>query len=295
MAPRPTWSGALHLNAFMHAQVSLTKGTESYRGKEGLTELCACHQEPFQRKAVCVEGFTRLTQEMEKAGETDGTTTVVKGVPDGEDGYVVLEGEALEAIEAAGTSDTIAIAALRDPREIPVERTAGLFYLSPDKKVKGSRKAVEVLYAALEKAGKVAVAKWAPRGREILVVIRPENHMLIASVLLYESEVRDPAPYRLADHEVTDAEIELAIQLLQQLPSEFDFAAATDEAVSVRQQAIEAARNGTPIPKRSPTAKTDAEPDMMAALRAAVEAGAAATNSTPSSEANGPVLVGASN
>ncbi len=295
MAPRPTWSGALHLNAFLQAQVSLTKGTESYRGREGLTELCACHHEPFVRKTVCVEGFTRLTQEMEKAGETDGTTTVVKGVPDGEDGYVVLEGDALEAIEEAGASDTIAIEALRDPEEIPVERTSGLFYLSPDKKVKGSRKAVELLYAALQKAGKIAVAKWAPRGREMLVVIRPVNDMLIASVLLYESEIRDTAPYRLVDHEVADAEIELAIQLLEQLPKEFDFAAATDEAVSVRQQAIEAARNGTPIPKRAPTAEAEAEPDMMAALRAAVEAGASATGTPTGAEANGQALVGSNN
>lgn len=295
MAPRPTWSGALHLNAFLQAHVSLTKGTESYRGKEGLTELCACHHEPFERKTVCVEGFTRLTQEMEKAGETDGTTTVVKGVPNGEDGYVVLEGDALEAIEEAGTSDTIAIEALRDPEEIPIERTSGLFYLSPDKKVKGSRKAVELLYAALQKAGKIAVAKWAPRGREMLVVIRPVNDMLIASVLLYESEIRDPAPYRLADHEVADAEIELAIQLLEQLPKEFDFAAATDEAVSVRQQAIEAARSGTPIPKRAPSPEAEAEPDMMAALRAAVEAGASAAGTPTGTEANGPALVGSSN
>ena len=149
MAPRPTWSGALHLNAFLQAHVSLTKGTEDYRGKEGLTELCACHHKPFERKTVCVEGFTRLTQEMEKAGETDGTTTVVKGVPDGNDGYVVLDDDKLHAIEKAGTSDTITIAAVLEAEQVPLERTSGLYYLSPDKKVKGSKKAVELLHDAL--------------------------------------------------------------------------------------------------------------------------------------------------
>jgi hypothetical protein len=82
---------------------------------------------------------------------------------------------------------------------------------------------------------------------------------------------------------------------LEQLPEEFDFAAATDEAVSVRQQAIEAARSGTPIPKRAPTAEAEAEPDMMAALRAAVEAGASAAGTPTGTEANGPALVGSNN
>lgn len=280
MAPRPTWSGALHLNAFLQAHVSLTKGTEDYRGKEGLTELCACHHKPFERKTVCVEGFTRLTQEMEKAGETDGTTTVVKGVPDGNDGYVVLDDDKLHAIEKAGTSDTITIAAVLDPEQVPLERTSGLYYLSPDKKVKGSKKAVDLLHDALEQAGKIAVAKWAPRGREMLLVIRPVNERLLANVLLFESEVRDSTPYTLTDRQVAQQEIDLAIQLLGQLPSEFDFQSAADEAVAVRQQAIDAARNGTPIPTQAPAQPSQAEPDLMATLRAAVEAGASASSDT---------------
>ncbi len=43
MAPRPTWSGALQINALLQAHVSLTKGTEDYRGKEGLTEQRRLH------------------------------------------------------------------------------------------------------------------------------------------------------------------------------------------------------------------------------------------------------------
>jgi len=258
--------------------VSLTKGTEDYRGKEGLTELCACHHKPFERKTVCVEGFTRLTQEMEKAGETDGTTTVVKGVPDGNDGYVVLDDDKLHAIEKAGTSDTITIAAVLDPEQVPLERTSGLYYLSPDKKVKGSKKAVDLLHDALEQAGKIAVAKWAPRGREMLLVIRPVNERLLANVLLFESEVRDSTPYTLTDRQVAQQEIDLAIQLLGQLPSEFDFQSASDEAVAVRQQAIDAARTGTPIPTQAPAQPTQTEPDLMATLRAAVEAGNATSD-----------------
>jgi DNA end-binding protein Ku len=272
LASRPTWSGALHINAFLQAQISLVKGTEDYRGREGLVELCACHQKPFKRNSVCVEGFTRLTQQMEKDGETDSTTTVVKGVSNGEDSWVALDDDTLAAIEAAGTSDTIAIAALLDPENVPLERTSGMYYITHNKKVKGSKQAVDLLYEALETTGKVAVAKWAPRGREMLVVIRPIGERLIASVLLFESEVRDATPYTITARTVSKEETDLAVQLLERLPGKFDFAAAVDEAVGVRQQAIEAACAGKPVPVKQATPATESAPDLMAQLRAALDA-----------------------
>ncbi len=269
---RPTWSGVLHVNAFVQAHISLTKGTEDYRGREGLVELCACHHEPFKRTSVCVEGFTRLTEKMEKAGETDGTTPAVKGVPNGEDSWIEIDQDTVEAIEAAGTSDTIVIAALLDPERVPLERTSGMYYVTRNKKVKGSKDAVDLLFEALAITGKVAVAKWGNRGRERLVVIRTVGETLIASVLLFESEVRDSAPFALTEREVSSEEVEMATQLLERLPSDFDFTVPVDEAVGVRQQAIEAARAGEPLPVKPAPPAADSAPDLMAQLRAALEA-----------------------
>jgi non-homologous end joining protein Ku len=288
LASRPTWSGLLHINAFLEAHISLVKGTEDYRGREGLVEVCACHQKPFKRSAVCVEGFTRLTQQMEKGGETDGTTPAVKSVPNGEDSWVVLDDDTIAAIEGAGTSDTITIAAMMDPESVPLERTSGMYYVIPNKKVKGSSKAVELLYEVLTKTGKIVVAKWAPRGREMLVAIRPVDEKLIASVLLFEPEIRDAAPYTLTARTVSAEETELAVQLLERLPSRFDFAAAVDEAVGVRQQAIEAARAGKPVPVKAPTPSTESAPDLMAQLRAALDA-------TPAPDAEQVPLAAAAN
>jgi DNA end-binding protein Ku len=281
LATRPTWSGALHINAFLTTNISLTKGTEDYRGREGLVELCACHQKPFTRSSVCVEGFTRLTDKMEKEGETDGTTQMVKGVPKGEDTWVALDKDTIAAVEKAGTSDTIRIAALVDPERIPLERTSGMYYLTPDKKVTGSKTAVDLLYEVLDETGKMAVAKWAPRGREMIVVIRPGTETLLASVLLFESEIKDATPYTLTERSISEEERELAMQLLERLPSEFDFDAACDEAVPIRQEAIEAARAGKPVHVAAPTPATEAEPDLMAALRAALDAPPAQDNEHP--------------
>lgn len=290
MAPRPTWSGALQINGPLQAHVSLTKGTESYRGKEGLTELCSCHQKPFTRKTVCVEGFTRLTAEMEKAGETDGTTTMVKGIPTGDDDdpdYTVLSEEQMQAIENAGTSDTITIAAILNPEDIPIERTSGFYFITHNKKVKGSKRTVKLLYEALAKPRKIAVAQWAPKGREMLIVIRPLENRLVASVVLYESEVRDHTPYELdPEIEAAPEEIDLAVQLLERLPSEFDFDSAVDRAVAVRQQAIDAARAGKPIPTQATAKPAEEEPDLMSVLRAAVQSGPAADERELAAAAN---------
>jgi DNA end-binding protein Ku len=226
---------------------------------------------------------------MEKAGETDGTTNMVKGVLTGEDEetYTALSEEQLQAIEIAGTSDTITIAAILNPEEIPIERTSGFYYLTHNKKVKGSKRTVKLLHQSLAKPGKIAVARWAPKGREMLIVIRPLDNRLVASVVLYESEVRDHTPFELdPEIEVAPEEVDLAVQLLARLPSEFDFDSAADRAVAVRQQAIEAAREGKPIPTQAPAKPAEEEPDLMSVLRAAVEAGPAADERELAAAAN---------
>jgi DNA end-binding protein Ku len=272
MALRSMWSGALRINSLLQAQVAICKGSESYRGKEELKELCACHQKPFTRNTVCEGGRHRLTDEKRKSGETDNTTEAVKGVETDGENYVVLGDDALAAIGDAGTSDTIELAAVVDAADAPLERSTGLYYVRPDKKVKGSAGVLTVFFAALERTGKVAIGRWAPRGREQLVAIYPVSGALALNVLMYESEIREPDDTCLISVDaVSDPEVEVATQLLEGLPGEFDFHSAEDSAVAVRQEAIEAARTGKPIPVREPSAQPEVVPDLMAALQAATK------------------------
>jgi DNA end-binding protein Ku len=287
------WSGALRINSLLQAQVAICKGSEPYRGKEELREVCECHQQPFTRETVCEGGRRRLTEAMTKAGETENTTTAVKGVEVGEDKYVVLDPAQMDAIAKAGTSDTIELEGVIDAADAPMERTAGLYYVRPDKKVKGAAGVLAVFFAALERSGKVAIGKWAPRGREQLVAIYPVNGALVLSVLMYESEVRPPDEACLISlDQVSDPEVDVAIQLLKGLPAEFDFQSAEDSAVAVRQQAIEAARSGKPIPKREPDSKPEAVPDLMAALQAATK-GTPIVKAKKAASKNGKVPAGA--
>lgn len=293
MALRSMWSGALRINSLLQAQVAICKGSEPYRGKEELKEVCECHQQPFTRETVCEGGRRRLTEEMTKAGETENTTAAVKGVDIGDGKYVVVDPADIEAIAKAGTSDTIELEAVIDAADAPMERAAGLYYVRPDKKVKGAAGVLAVFFAALERSGKVAIGKWAPRGREQLVAIYPVNGALVLSVLMYEPEVRSPdEACQISLDQVSDPEVDVAVQLLEGLPAEFDFHSAEDSTVAVRQQAIEAARNGKPIPKREPESKPEAVPDLMAALQAATK-GTPVVKAKKAAAKNGKVPAGA--
>jgi non-homologous end joining protein Ku len=272
MALKAMWSGVLEINTLFTVHVSVCKATEEYRGKDLLRELCACCHKPFKRRSVCEAGKTRLTEEMKKNGETSDTTEMVKGVEGAGDDYVVLDDSKLKAISEAGTSDAMPVAAVIDLADVPRERGSGLYYLRANTKVKKSESTVEVLCAALQRNGKAIITKWAPRGREQLVAIYAKDGALLMQILMYESEVKEPDEKCVIGTDgVSDPEIEIAAQLLDRLPGEFDFATAEDAAVGVRQDAITAARNDEPIPTKEAVTDTGSAPDLMSALLAATE------------------------
>jgi DNA end-binding protein Ku len=264
------WSGVLELNTLFKLHVSICKATEEHRGgTDSITDLCACHRQPFRRLTLCEGGRARRTEEMQKSGETKNTAPAVKGVPGDGGEYIVLDDAKLDAIRVA-TDGSMAAAAVVGLSQVPRERAHGLYYVRPDSKMKRSAGPVEVLTDALQREKKAIVAKWTPRGRELLVAIYPQDGALVLNVLMYESEIRPPDDKCLINRDgVTDAEVEVAKQVLATLPGDFNFAAAEDEAVLVRQRAIEAARNGEPIPTNQPAADTKAPIDLMAALLAA--------------------------
>ncbi len=272
MALKAMWSGVLEVNTLFDVHVSVCKATEEYRGRDLLRELCACCQKPFKRQLVCEAGRVRLTEEMRERREIENTTETVKGVEGDGDDYVVIDDYKLDEIAQAGTSASMAVEAIIDLGDVPRERGNGLYYLRANANVKKSEQAVEVLCAVLARDQKAIITKWAPRGRELLVAIYPKDGALLMQSLMYEPQVRAPDERCLIGEDgVSQAEIEVATRVLSELPSVFDFAAARDEAVLARQEAIHGARNNEPIAKKQEVTSTGAAPDLMAALLAATQ------------------------
>jgi DNA end-binding protein Ku len=75
----------------------------------------------------------------------------------------------------------------------------GGYYLGPEK---GGEKAYKLLLEAMKQTGRCALAKWAARGKQYLVLIRPAADGLVMQQLLYRDEVKPFSEVGVPDAEI---------------------------------------------------------------------------------------------
>ena len=149
----------------------------------------------------------------------------------------------------------------------------GAYYLGPDK---GGEKAYRLLNEAMKKTGRAALAKWAARGKQYLVMIRPAGNGLVMQQLLYKDEVRPISEVPIEDAEVKEPELKLAVQLVEQIATdEFRPENYEDEVRKRYHEAIQKKVEGQEI-TAAPEAPRAQIVDLMEALKASLAAKAAA-------------------
>jgi DNA end-binding protein Ku len=141
---------------------------------------------------------------------------MIKGFEFTKGQYVVLSSEELKALDAVATQ-TIALeefvpATAVDP--LYVEKS---YYLGPDK---GGERAYKLLGEALKRTSRVAIGQYAARGKQYLIMIRPLEGGLVLEQLRYANEVRSIVDVGLPKTEVKKAELDLAVQLINQAVSD---------------------------------------------------------------------------
>jgi DNA end-binding protein Ku len=154
---------------------------------------------------------------------------VAKGFETEAGRYVVVTDDDLRAanVEATQTIDVLA-AVCAD--EIHPQLYQAPYYLEPDR---AGRKAFLLLREALKSAKRVALAKIVIRTRQHLAALVPDGDLLLLEVLRYPYELRPsdeldlPASgaTALAEAGVTQAELDLAAQLVLTISRPFDPAA----------------------------------------------------------------------
>ena len=167
---------------------------------------------------------------------------------------------------------------------VPLEELDPIFfeksyYLEPDK---AGVKPYVLLRDALEQSGKVAVVKVALRNRESLAALRVRDGVFVLETMLWPDEVRTPDfGFLDEDVEVRPQELAMAGSLIETLTGEFDPSQYKDEYREALQAVIEAKVEG-----REVVQPAEAQPssgtvvDLMAALRASVEAAKKGTPAT---------------
>src|SRR6476469_7205808 len=151
-----------------------------------------------------------------KDNEIVSRDDTVKGYEFAKDQYVVLSTEELKALEEKATSviDVVEFVPLAAVDREYVEK---VYYLGPDK---GGDRAYRLLSEALKETEKAALGQYAARGQQHLVLLRPLNGVLVMEQLHYADEVRPTTEVTIPAGEVKDAELKLAMQLIDQTTNE---------------------------------------------------------------------------
>jgi DNA end-binding protein Ku len=208
---------------------------------------------------------------------------MVKGYEFSKDQYVTFTEEELKAM-AEEAQKAIEITEFVPASQVDPIYFDGAYYLGPDK---GGEKAYKLLTEAMKKTGRSALAKWAARGKQYLVLIRPSAGGLIMQQLLYADEVRSFSEVPVGDAEVKEPELKLAVQLVEQIASdEFHPENYADEVRKRYLEAIQRKVEGQEI-TTAPEAPRAQIIDLMEALKASLANKAAAAAAAETEAATG--------
>jgi DNA end-binding protein Ku len=159
---------------------------------------------------------------------------------------------------------------------VPLEQVdpmyfAKSYYLEPDA---AGAKPYVLLREALERSGRVALVKIALRQRESLATLRVRDGVFVLEMMLWPDEIREPDFGFLDDDiEVRAQELKMAESLIDSLSGDFQPEQYADNYREALQALIEAKVEGREVvAPAEPAADTGTVVDLMAALRASVEA-----------------------
>lgn len=214
---------------------------------------------------------TRLKQQYvcPADGETVERDEMIKGYEFAKGQYVTFTEDELKAIEEQ-KSEAIEITEF-----VPLEKVDPIYfdkpyYLGPDK---GGDKPYKLLIEAMKQTGRAALAKYRARGKQYLVLLRPVERGLVMQQLRYADEIKPMAEVPVGDAELRDAELKLAVQLVEQIArDDFQPGVYEDEVRKRIQEQIQRKVEGqevTAAPVESPQGKVI---DLMEALKASLQA-----------------------
>jgi len=214
---------------------------------------------------------------------------MVKGYEFAKDQYVTFTSDELKAMEEKATQ-TIDIAQFVPADKIDPVYFDKAYYLGPEK---GGEKAYRLLAEVMRETKRVAVARYAARGKQYIVMLRAAEGAqggsgIVMQTLLYGDEVRPFSEVPIGDATVREGELNLAKQLVDQIASETFNPNDYEDDVRKRIQAdIDRKVQGQEIAAAAPLPEPARVIDLMEALKASLGArtkGPAAEAAAPAGE-----------
>ncbi|MFD3324082.1 Ku protein [Streptomyces sp. NPDC058701] len=274
---RSIWNGAISFG-LVSIPIKLVNATES-------------HSISFRQIHLADGGRVRYRKVCELDGEEVSGAEIGKGYEEADGSIIPITDDDLAQLPLA-TAKTIEIMSFVPAEEIDPLQMDAAYYLAANGPT--AAKPYTLLREALKRSRKVAIAKYALRGRERLGMLRVVDDVIAMHGLLWPDEIRAPegvAPEGSVS--VRDAELDLADALMATL-GEVEMASLRDDYREAVEAMVTAKAGGAFEPSEVAAAPAGGQViDLMAALEKSVRA-AKASRGEPGSgaEADGPADAG---
>ncbi|MFF8724958.1 Ku protein [Streptomyces sp. NPDC015171] len=252
---RSIWNGAISFG-LVSIPIKLVNATES-------------HSISFRQIHTEDNGRIRYRKVCEVEDREVGQAEIGKGYEDADGTIIPITDEDLSHLPLP-TARTIEIVAFVPADRIDPLQMDAAYYLAAGGAP--AAKPYTLLREALKRSNKVAIAKYALRGRERLGMLRVVGEAIAMHGLLWPDEVRAPegvAPD--VDVTIRDQELDLADALMDTL-GEVDLADLHDEYREALEEVIAAKASGGVLPEAPEPAAGGKVLDLMAALESSVRA-----------------------
>ena len=250
------WRGAISFG-MVAIPVRLYLATESKSVSFRL--LCPNDLTPVRNKRWCPEEDREI-----------GWSDALRGYEVGKDEYVVISDSDLDQLPLTTTHAIDIIEFCPDSEIEAGVYLKSAYYLEPEAV---GAKPYALLRQALEKTGKVAIGKIALRDREHLCRLALHEQGLLLNTLHWPDEIRSAAELSIPEEkaDVKKAELDMAVMLIENLSAHFDPARHHDAYREALLEVVESKLTNEPI-KREEVPEQGKVTDLMAALKASVEA-----------------------
>ncbi|MEO8541758.1 MAG: Ku protein [bacterium] len=209
----------------------------------------------------------KLVRRCASDGKDLESDEIVKGYEYAKDHFVLVDESDLEKLPIP-SKHTIELTAFVESEEIDPVFYEKSYHVEPEEM---GRKPFMLLVKALEEKKLNAVGKIALRTKERLCSLRPRNGSLMLETLFYSDEIKPP-DFETPEVKVSDAEMKVAYALIDLLQEPFDPSKYRDEYRDSLKEIIEAKLEGHEYVAPAEPAALAPAVDLMAALKASVEA-----------------------
>ncbi|NUS39808.1 MAG: Ku protein [Lysobacter sp.] len=262
--PRPVWSGTLSFG-LLNIPVSLMSGEKpsadiSFRMLDGRNNA------PVKYERVNAE-----------TGEEVPWKDIVKAYEYEKGSFVVLEPEDIKSA-APESHDAIDVEGFVDAEAIGPQYFEKPYVLVPQKK---AEKGYVLLREALQKTGRIGIARVVIRTRESLCAVIPEDNALLLMMMRYPGELVDVHDYSIpegarGDYRITPKELEFSEQLIETMSGDWqpdqykdEFRTRLQKVIKERMEAHGVVRRKTEAPEAEEGAATNVV-DFMSLLQQSI-------------------------